>query len=347
MDKIKCGVIGYGNIGRRHVEEILDNPDLELVAVCDPKPVVEGWVNALPKVKNIVNYYENYKYMLDDYTSSLDLISICTPNYLHWTMTVDALETGINVLCEKPMAISKRHCEIMIHMAMKNNKKLFVVKQNRYNAPIVEVIKHKSKLGNLYFAVANCFWNRNKDYYETSKWKGKKQFEGGALYTQFSHFIDALLYVKNARPKVVQANVTNLQHKYLDIDDSGTIIMKFDDESIIILNYTNNSYERNMESSITLFFDNGTLKIGGQYLNILEYNQSNIKIEIPESTIKPNIYGTGYIGSAANHKQVYQDIVSTFKQNSSIPVTGIEGMWTVEVIEAAYESTDYHKPIKL
>lgn len=347
MDRIRCGVIGYGNIGRRHVEEILDNTNLELVAVCDPKPEVEGWVNALPKARNHIEYYKNYKYMLNDYTLGLDLVSICTPNYLHWTMSVDALETRINVLCEKPMALTKEHCEVMIHTAMKYNKKLFIVKQNRYNAPIVEIMKNRQYLGNLYFATANCFWNRNMDYYKSSKWKGRKELEGGALYTQFSHFVDALLYLKGSKPDAIFGSIVNLKHGYLSIDDSGVVIMKFNDKSTIVLNFTNNAYNKNMESSITLFFDHGTLKIGGQYLNILEYNESDVNIEIPNSVIKPNVYGTKYIGSAANHKQVYQDVTSVLNNDMSVPVTGIEGMRSIEVIEAAYKSSKYNKPVEL
>ena len=168
-------------------------------------------------------------------------------------------------------------CGEMIKEAEKANKRLFVVKQNRYNPP-VQAIKEaldENRLGKILSVQLNCFWNRNMEYYTQSDWKGTIKLDGGTLFTQFSHFID-LLYWMFGDVKKVEAITRNLNHdKIIEFEDTGVVIIEFYNGIIGTINYTVNSYSKNMEGSLTIFGENGTVKIGGQYLNELEYQ--NIK----------------------------------------------------------------------
>lgn len=330
--KIKFGIIGFGAIGPRHLEKIEDNENAELVAVCD----VDN--NKLKRIKNgSIKKLTNYKELLE--LDDIDVVTICTPNYLHAQMTIDALNAGKHVLCEKPMALTSKECKIMVHTALKENKKLFIVKQNRYNPPIVAVKKliDEKKLGQLYYIVLNCYWNRNDNYYQNSPWKGKRHLDGGALFTQFSHFIDIMLMFSGS-VESVQMLMKNYKHSNIEIEDTGVVSLRFSNDMIGSVNFTNCSYQKNMEGSITIFAEKGTIKIGGQYLNELEYqNMKDVELIDLKDTGTPNDYGT-YQGSMSNHDKVLENVVDSLANGGKIAVSGIEGMWTTEIIEAAYKS---------
>jgi len=338
---VRFAIIGYGAIGPRHKEKIERLANAELVAACD---INEQKLE--PLSGNGIKLFTNYKEMLE--LEDIDVVSVCTPNYLHSVMTVDALKAGKHVLCEKPMALTSRECKFMVHTALRENKKLFIVKQNRYNPPVKSVKKliEDKKLGRIFYIVTNCFWNRNNGYYVKSDWKGKKELDGGALFTQFSHFIDLmLLFGGNVESVYTQA--ANLNHPEIEIEDTGTVILKFSGGIIGTINYTNNAYQKNMEGSITVFAEKGTIKIGGQYLNELEYQMiEDAQIENLDISAKPNDYGT-YQGSMSNHDKVYENVVDSLTNGSKVAVSGIEGMWTTEVIEAAYKSLDRGEVIYL
>ena len=183
MSKVRFGIVGYGNIGQRHAHHILQNNDAELVAVASLQENPDGLD---------CNYYQSLEAMLTN--ENIDVLNVCTPNYLHSVHTIAGLQYGANVVCEKPMAISTAECDAMIAAATSANKKLFVVKQNRHNPPVAEVKKllQQNVLGQVHLVNINCFWNRNKNYYAQSDWRGTKDKDGGCLFTQFSHFVDIL-----------------------------------------------------------------------------------------------------------------------------------------------------------
>ena len=334
-------IIGYGNIGIRHKQKIEDNHQCELLAVSDIKE------ERLDLIKdNKLKKFENYKELLK--IQEIDIVSICTPNHLHCQMTIDALNAKKHVICEKPMALTSSECKKMINAALKNDKKLFIVKQNRYNPPIqaVKKIINENKLGKIFSIVVNCYWNRNEAYYKNSDWKGRKDKDGGALYTQFSHFID-LMYWFGGDVKTVFANADNFNHSYIEIEDTGSASIVFENGIIGTVNFTNCAYGKNMEGSITIFAEKGTVKIGGQYLNELEYqNIKDVKIQNLPTSQGPNEYGE-YRGSMSNHHKVYENVVNTLNGDDVIDVNGIEGMKTVEIIEAAYKSIESSRIIFL
>ena len=323
-------IIGCGRIAQRHAEHIYKFG--KLVAVCD---TVEDKANALAEKYSAKAYYK-INDLLDN-EKDVMVVSICTPNGLHAHHAIESLKAGFHVLCEKPMAINVHDCGEMIKTAEKYNKRLFAIKQNRFNPP-VEAIKQlidDGKLGKIYSIQLSCFWNRNADYYQNS-WKGTQQLDGGTLYTQFSHFID-LLYWMIGDIKDVEAYTANYNHKeIIEFEDTGVVIVQFQNGAIGTINYTVNSYAKNMEGSLTIFGEKGTVKIGGQYLNELEYqNIENHTIDNLPVGNTANNYGN-YLGSMSNHDKVYENLIDVLTNNASISTSAFEGLKTVEIIDKIY-----------
>jgi UDP-N-acetyl-2-amino-2-deoxyglucuronate dehydrogenase len=331
--EIRFAIIGCGRIAQRHAQHISNNG--KLVAVCDID---------IDKANNLANEYQAKAYfeikdLLAGETSNVDVIAICSPNGLHAQHSIQALKAGFHVLCEKPMAIDVNDCGEMIKAAEKANKRLFAIKQNRFNPPIVAVKEaiDNGILGKIFSIQLSCFWNRNADYYHNS-WKGTLDLDGGTLYTQFSHFID-LLYWIVGDVKQVKAFTRNYAHKdIIEFEDTGVVIVEFYSGAIGTINYSVNSYGKNMEGSLTIFAENGTVKIGGQYLNELEYQ--NIKDfefkDLPKGNTANN-YGH-YQGSMSNHDRVYENLVDVLKNGASISTSFFEGLKTVEIIDKIYQS---------
>jgi len=328
MNKIKFAIVGTGRIGQRHAEHIYNLG--ELTAVCDIK---ESLAKSISE-RYHCRYYTDIDQLLKK-ENKVDVISICTPNGLHAEQTIKSLRAGKHVLCEKPMALSVKDCEAMITEAEKANKRLFIVKQNRFNPPIVALknIIDENRLGKLYSIQLNCFWNRGVDYYKTSDWKGTKKMDGGPLFTQFSHFID-LIYWLIGDVKTVSSIIKNYAHQgIIEFEDSGVVILEFDNGVIGTINYTLNSFAKNMEGSITVFGENGTVKIGGQYLNVLEYQSiKDFEMKNISESGPANDYGF-YQGSMSNHDQVYRNVIDVLSNGGKINANMLDGMKTVQIIE--------------
>jgi UDP-N-acetyl-2-amino-2-deoxyglucuronate dehydrogenase len=330
MNKIKFGIIGCGRIAQRHAEHI--NKYGKLIAVCD---IVKEKATELAN-KYQAKVYEHVEDLLTN-EKEIDVISVCTPNGLHASHSLAALNNNFHVLCEKPMAISVHDCGEMIKTAEKVNKRLFAIKQNRFNPPVTKVkeLIDAGKLGKINSVQLSCFWNRNEDYYNNS-WKGSKDLDGGTLYTQFSHFIDLLYWIvgdiSNAK-----AYISNYQHKgIIEFEDTGVVIVEFYNGAIGTINYTVNSYQKNMEGSLTIFGEKGTVKIGGQYLNELEYQQiQDYQIEKLPVGNTANNYGN-YVGSMSNHDKVYENLIDVLQNNAAINTSAFEGLKTVEIIDRIY-----------
>ncbi|MEQ1554217.1 MAG: Gfo/Idh/MocA family oxidoreductase [Ferruginibacter sp.] len=321
-------IIGCGRIAQRHAEQILKIG--KLVAVCD---IDAKRANEMA-LKYGANAYDNIEnLLLQEY--DIDVISICTPNGLHATHTILALQANKHVLCEKPLSINVADAKKMILEAKKADKKLFVVKQNRYNPPIafLKKIIAENKLGQIYSFQINCFWNRPVEYY--TSWKGTKELDGGTLFTQFSHFID-LLYWLLGNVKEVKATAKNHAHPTIQFEDNGAVIFEMVNGAIGTLNYTVNSFAKNMEGSITIFAEKGTVKVGGQYLNELEYFSVN-GIETPNLPLGNPANGYGfYQGSMSNHDKVYTNLVLALQNDKHEFANGDDGLKTVEIIEKIY-----------
>ncbi len=332
---INFAIIGCGRIAQRHAEHIANIG--KLVAVCD----VDS-----NKAKDLAAKYPGCVFYADmaemlALHPEVHLVSICTPNGLHASQTIACFRAGKHVLCEKPMALSVHDCGEMIKEAEKANRRLFIVKQNRFNPPVA-ALKHlleEKRLGKIYSIQLNCFWNRNEEYYQNS-WKGTLDLDGGTLYTQFSHFID-LLYWLIGDVKDVSAMTGNFHHQAsIEFEDSGVVLLKFYNGVIGTVNYTVNSYNKNMEGSLTIFGEKGTVKIGGQYLNELEYqNIADYEIKDLRAGNPANNYGQ-YQGSMSNHDKVYQNVLEVLTNSGVIATNGFEGLKTVEIIDKIYSAAE-------
>jgi UDP-N-acetyl-2-amino-2-deoxyglucuronate dehydrogenase len=333
-EKIRFSIIGYGNIGRRHASHILHNPATELVAICDTDPSLAA------KVPDGIPFYTTPETMLA--TVNADVVCICTPNYLHEPHTIMALEAGMHAVVEKPMAISTASCDRMIAAAEKTGKTIFAVKQNRYNPPVqaVKQLIDGNELGHVYMIQVNCFWNRGDAYYKESDWRGKKDKDGGCLFTQFSHFVDILYYL-NGPVGSVTGQTGNYAHRHnTEVEDTGSFVMKAANGAIINFSFTTCAYERNMEGSITVLAEKGTVKIGGQYLNTIEY-QHLAGPALPSINIsaKANDYGL-YQGSMSNHDKLIQNVVDVLLNGKPIMTTAQEGREVVRIIEQMYSGVN-------
>ena len=327
---INFAIVGCGRVAQRHAEHISKRG--KLIAVCD---VVSEKAIAMAESYGAVAYTD-YAEMLKN-EATIDVVAVCSPNGLHAIHSIEALKAGYHVLCEKPMGLTVQECGDMIQAAERANKRLFAIKQNRYNPPVAAVkeVIDSGKLGKVLSIQLSCFWNRNTDYYANS-WKGTKDLDGGTLFTQFSHFVD-LLYWLIGDVEEVAAMMGNFAHQgIIEFEDTGVVILKFTNGAIGTINYTVNSFQKNMEGSLTIFGKRGTVKIGGQYLNELEYqNIEDYKIEnLPEGN-KANNYGN-YTGSMSNHDKVYDNLIEVLMKNAAITASSFEGMKTVEIIQKIY-----------
>jgi predicted dehydrogenase len=237
------------------------------------------------------------------------------------------------------MAVSVRDCRKMIDAAERSGKILFVVKQNRFNPPVMALKKlmDEGRLGKIYSVQLNCFWNREPEYYQNS-WHGTLALDGGTLFTQFSHFID-LLYWIVGDVKNVRAILKNYAHQgVIEFEDTGLVLLEFKNGVTGAIHYTVNSFKNNMEGSITVFGEKGTVKVGGQYLNKIEYqNVDGYVLDALPDGEGPNDYGS-YQGSMSNHGKVYENFFNSLSNEEHAYISPVEAMKTVEIIEMIYNS---------
>lgn len=331
MEKIRFAIVGCGRIARRHATQIAQKGIL--TAVCD---IIAERADQLGKDFAVPAYY-SLDAMLAKEKGNTHVIVICTPNGLHASHSISSLQQGFHVLCEKPMALTVVDCEAMMAAAATANRQLFIVKQNRFNPPVsaLKKVLDEGRLGKLYSLQLNCFWNRTAEYYHNS-WKGTKDMDGGTLFTQFSHFIDLLCWIAGD-VKEVKAFTANYAHQgTIEFEDTGMALLQFVNGAIGSVHYTVNSYKKNMEGSLTVFAEKGTVKIGGQYLNELEYQQiENYHIGNLPAGNTANDYGS-YQGSMSNHDKVYDNLVNTLQHNQPFIANPLDGLKTVQVIEKIY-----------
>lgn len=330
---MKFGIIGCGHIGKRHAAVLDANDQAKLVALCDVK------IEEAEGLADMYGLEQVYKDHTEVFGLDLDVVIICTPHYLHKEMTIQFLEHGKHVIVEKPMALTGQDARQMTTRAKELGLKLYVVKQNRFNVPIIvadEAIQ-KERLGKIYLVQCNVLWNRHQDYYRQSDWRGCKEKEGGALFTQASHFIDILVWwfgdVINAK------TIVNTQHHDIEIEDAGLAVVEFDTGVMGSLSWTTNVYNKNYEGSITIIGEKGTIKIGGAYLNRIE-SWDVQSFPLPDDITfsdQPNNYGK-YQGSSSNHHRVLEEVIKDLSGQKSNIVEGKEGERSILAIETIYHS---------
>lgn len=331
-EKIKFAVVGCGHIGKRHAEMAMRNPNAQLVALADVRPKQDLGLEAYD-----VPFFASIDEMLNA-GLDMDVVCICTPNGLHAEQSIKALEARKHVVCEKPMGLTKAECEQVIFKSLQVSRHVFCVMQNRYSPPskwIKEVVDQKL-LGDVFMVQVNCYWNRDERYYKPGNWKGTKNLDGGTLFTQFSHFID-IMYWLFGDITDINARFNDFTHQGItEFEDSGFINFNFVNGGMGSINYSTAVWDKNLESSITIIGSKGSIKLGGQYMNEVEYcHIKEYTMPQLEETNPPNDYGP-YKGSAANHHYVIENVVDTLQGRTTATTNALEGLKVVEIIERIY-----------
>ncbi|MEZ4825554.1 MAG: Gfo/Idh/MocA family oxidoreductase [Bacteroidia bacterium] len=338
MKNIKFALVGCGSIGKRHVAVIDADPHAEIVAICD---IDESRCIELSNLYRGIPWYTSYTQMLEQTDASV--ISIATPHALHAEMAIEACNRGFHTLVEKPMALNVTDCIRMNEAAYKNEVKLWVVKQNRHNVPVRLVTEaiQANRLGRILMVKCDILWNRYQGYYDESPWRGKINEEGGALFTQASHFIDLLVWWCGDVDSV--SGYMETQNHNIETEDSGSAVIKFTSGAIGSLNWTTCVYNKNYEGSITIIGEKGTVKIGGKYLNKMEFWEvEGFPLqEGIEYTDKPNAYGK-YQGTSSNHDKVIASLVAQLNKKTFETVDGFEGMKSIVAIDKIYKALRKH-----
>ena len=338
----RVSLVGCGRISRNHVDAISRIEGLDLVAASDQN---EERARLLAEPLGIP-WFASYEKMLDEVPS--DVVAICTPSGLHPVQGVLAARRGRHVVTEKPMAISLRDADELVHACDNAKVHLFVVKQNRLNEP-VKVLKQaveQGRFGRMYMASCRVFWARPQEYYEQAKWRGTWEFDGGAFMNQASHYVDLIQWLMGPVESVMAKTVT-LARK-IETEDTGVAILRFRSGALGVIEVTMLTYPRNMEGSITLLGEKGTAKIGGTAVNKVEHWEfadafaDDDRIRAMDSN-PPNVYGYG-------HEGYYRNVLAVLRGDAEPETDGRAGRKSLELILGIYESartgTDVPLPLK-
>jgi predicted dehydrogenase len=332
--KINFAVIGCGHIGKRHATMIIRNNGAKLVALVDILSKDDLDINEFN-----VPFFQSIEDLLNS-DLEIDVVNIATPNGFHSEQAIIALNNNKHVVIEKPIALSKNDAENILYKALNVNKQVFAVMQNRYSPPstwIKKVIEDKI-LGQIYLVQLNCYWNRDDRYYTKGSWHGNKNLDGGTLFTQFSHFIDIVYWLFGDIDNI-KSKFFNFNHAHLtEFEDSGFITFDFIKGGNGILNYSTSVWDKNLESSMTIIAEKGTVKIGGQYMDKVEYcHIDGYTLPVLPPTNPGNDYGA-YKGSAQNHNYIIDNVVNVLNKKANITTNALEGMKVVDIIERIYNS---------
>ncbi len=335
-EKIKFAVVGCGHIGKRHAEMISRNNDASLVALIDVKAR-----ESLNLDQYTVPFFNSLESFLESDIDT-DVITISTPNGFHAPQAIKALKAKNHVVVEKPLALSKKDAEDIIFNSLNVSRQVFAVMQNRYSPPSVWIknVIDSDLLGTIYSVHINSFWNRDERYYTQESWHGDKELDGGTLFTQFSHFIDIMYWLFGDITNI-KSVMKDFKHQSLtDFEDAGIVHFEFVSGGIGNFNFSTAVWNKNMESSMTIIGEKGAVKIGGQYMDKVEYcHIKNYEMPILEPTNPGNDYGA-YKGSAQNHHFVLQNVIDVLQKNKSISTNALEGMKIVDIIERIYKSAE-------
>ena len=343
---MKYALIGCGRIATNHVTAAVNN-NLEIVAVCDIVPEKMEEILAKHNLADdkSIKRYTDYKQMLEE--NELELVSIATESGKHAAIALDAIDAGVSVIIEKPMAMNIADAEEIIKRADEKNVKVSACHQNRFNVAIQEVRKaiEGDRFGKLSHASINVRWNRNKGYYDQAPWRGTWEEDGGCLMNQCIHGIDLLRWMMGDEVVEVYGATRQQFHDYLEAEDVGVAVVKFKNGAIGTIEGTTNVYPQNLEETLYLFGENGTVKVGGKSTNTIDVwdfkdetaeDQKNKGLEEETS----NVYGNG-------HTSLFADVIEAIKEDRSPYVDGVAGRNALEMVLAIYKSQKEGMPVRL
>lgn len=334
--KLKYALIGCGRISVNHIKSAIDN-NLELVALCDINQETLDEKNDKFNLDIKTRKYIDYKEMLEK--EEIDLIAICTESGNHAQIAIDCLEYNCNLIIEKPIALSLEDADNIIFKAKEKNLKVCACHQNRFNKSVQKVRQEleKGSFGRLLHGAAHIRWNRSKDYYEQAPWRGTWEQDGGALMNQCIHNIDLLRWMMGNDIIEVIGITDNLKHEYIETEDLGIAVVKFENGSYGLIEGSTSVYPTNLEETLYIFGEKGTIKLGGKSVNIIEEwifadnaeTLEDIKGNFDENPT--NVYGFG-------HGPLYADMIDAIKNNRQPYVTAEDGKRALELVLGIYKS---------
>lgn len=343
---MKYALVGCGRIAVNHIKAALNN-QLEIVAVCDVLP--DKMETLLAKYDlagdKTIKRYTDYRQMLVE--NDLTLVSIATESGNHAEIALACIDAGVNVIVEKPMAMSMADAEEIIRRSEEKGVKVSACHQNRFNVAVQETRKalEAGRFGKLSHGSIHVRWNRNRDYYDQAPWRGTWAQDGGCLMNQCIHGIDLLRWMMGDEVEEVYGVTRQQFHHYLEAEDVGMAVVKFKNGAIGTIEGTTNVYPKNLEETLYLFGESGTVKIGGTSTNNIDVwnfadeNDADAKNKgLQEAT--SNVYGNG-------HTSLFADMMEAIKQNRKPYVDTVAGRNALEMVLAVYKSMQTGAPVRL
>ena len=353
MKKLRFAVIGCGRIAKKHMEGIANNYiDAELVALCDTvlkhAQNKANDYNEFLKLKDIekkdIELYQDYIEMIKN--EKIDVVTIATESGYHPQIAIDCMNAGIHVIVEKPMALSTTDADNMIETAKKNNRKLCICHQNRFNKPILKLRKavEDGRFGRIINGTARILWNRDMSYYTQAPWRGTWELDGGTLMNQCIHDIDLLQWMMGGDVDSVYSQCGTFLRE-IEGEDFGAVIIKFKNGSIGIIEGSACVYPKNLEETLSIFGEKGTVCIGGLAVNKVETWRFEDFLENEEDILSQqegdpdSVYGYG-------HTPLFKDVIDSIIEGRQPIVSGESGKKAMEIILAAYKSRKTGMPVK-
>lgn len=343
---MKYALVGCGRIATNHITAAVNNK-LEIVAVCD---ILPEKMEAILEKHNLqddtsIKRYTDYKKLIEE--NDLELVSIATESGIHAEIALYCIDKGINVIIEKPMAMNMADAEEIIRLSKERNVKVCACHQNRFNLAVQKVKKaiDENRFGKMSHGSINVRWNRNHGYYDQAKWRGTWAQDGGALMNQCIHGIDLLRWLMGNEVEEVYGATRQRFHDYLEAEDIGVAVVKFKDGSVATIEGTTNVYPKNLEETLYLFGETGTIKLGGTSTNNIEAWQFESEKDGDAETRKleeetSNVYGNG-------HSRLFADVIDAIKNDRAPYVDAVAGKNALEMVLSIYKSQKTGQPVKL
>lgn len=342
---MKYALIGCGRIAVNHIKAVVEN-NIDMIAACDIKLEKIDQLVEKTKYNKDFKKYSDYKKMIDE-NLDLDFVSIATESGIHAEIALYCIENGINVIIEKPMAMSMEDANKIINLSKEKNVKVSVCHQNRFNIAVHKTRQamDEGRFGRLSHGSIHVRWNRNKNYYDQAPWRGKWESDGGCLMNQCIHGIDLLRWMLGEEVEEVYGVTKQQFHDYLECEDVGMAVLKFKNGAIATVEGTVNVYPQNLEETLYLFGEDGTVKIGGKSTNNIDVwnfkdeeddDQNNIGLK--EET--ENVYGNG-------HTSLFKDMIEAIQDDRDPYITAVDGKNALEIVLAIYKSSFSGKSVKL
>lgn len=341
---MRYALIGCGRISPNHIVAAKNN-GLEIVAICDlDKNNMDDKVLKFD-LSQMVKLYTDYKELLR--VEKPELVAIATESGKHAAIAIDCINNDCNIIIEKPIALSIEDADRIIELAKEKNVKVCACHQNRFNKSIQKIREavEKKRFGRLFYATAHIRWARDYEYYARAKWRGTWEQDGGALMNQCIHDIDLLRWMMGNEIDEVVAMTDKLNHNYIEAEDLGIALVRFSNGGYGIIEGTVDVYPKNLEETLYIFGEKGTVKAGGEAVNIIEewnfsdYMDSAEEVKREYHELPPNIYGFG-------HSRLYADMIKAIEEGRKPYVSAEDGKRALELVLAIYESAATGKAVK-